>query len=105
MLRFFLRADKRNLGLCRSRCRINLVRESVLSTPEPSRLKQKVPDVTGARPDCRRCLHFSITWIPRLPYQCNLLGFRSRMIPCVEVIRADGESCRGFSPKFPVPVR
>jgi hypothetical protein len=33
---------------------------------------------------------------------CRLLGFKTKMLPAIEVLRADGQVCQGFSPK-PVP--
>ena len=40
-------------------------------------------------PNCWNCQHFSITWDPRFPYSCQLLGFKSKITPCIEVIRVD----------------
>jgi hypothetical protein len=34
-----------------------------------------------------------------MPYGCKLMGFRSRVIPSLEVLRTDGRFCGGFSPK------
>jgi len=51
------------------------------------------------RPDCRRCKHFAVSWYPREPYLCRLLGFRSLALPCLEVMRCDGRPCTGFQPK------
>jgi len=50
-------------------------------------------------PNCRNCRHFGISWRPQTPYLCRLMGFCSRTLPSVEVLRADGHPCRGFSPK------
>jgi hypothetical protein len=50
-------------------------------------------------PDCRCCRHFGISWQPATPYLCRLMGFRSRAWPALEVLRADGQPCRGFVPK------
>ncbi len=50
-------------------------------------------------PDCWQCRHFAISWDTRNPYSCNLMGFKSRMIPSFEVFRADGHPCRGFMAK------
>ena len=52
-------------------------------------------------PDCWQCRNFAISWDPRNPYHCKMMGFKSRMIPSFEVFRADGSHCRGFMPKLP----
>jgi hypothetical protein len=44
----------------------------------------------------------AITWDVRTPYSCKLMGFRSRVIPSVEVLRNDGRFCSGFTAK-PAP--
>jgi hypothetical protein len=41
----------------------------------------------------------AITWDLRMPYGCKLMGFRSKVIPSLEVLRTDGRFCGGFSPK------
>lgn len=53
---------------------------------------------TGA-PNCWQCRHFSVSWDPNLPYACRLMGFKSRITPALEVLRADGTRCRGFMQK------
>ena len=50
--------------------------------------------VNGTRPDCWKCQHFSVSWDPKLPYLCRLMGFKSRSLPALEIIRADGKPCR-----------
>lgn len=34
-----------------------------------------------------------------MPYGCKMMGFRSKVIPSLEVLRTDGRFCGGFSPK------
>jgi len=53
----------------------------------------------GTRPDCWKCRHFAVSWDPKLPYLCRLMGFKSRSLPALEIIRADGKPCQGFTPK------
>jgi len=31
-----------------------------------------------------------------MPYSCKAMGFKSKMLPCLEVIGADGRACLGF---------
>ena len=50
-------------------------------------------------PNCWQCQHFAVSWDPNMPYQCKLMGFKSRITPSIEVLRADGSRCRGFLPK------
>lgn len=44
----------------------------------------------------------AITWDVRMPYGCKLMGFRSKVLPSLEVLRTDGRHCSGFSAK-PTP--
>ena len=53
-------------------------------------------------PNCWGCRYFSISWDPNRPYACDLMGFKSKMLPSIEVLRADGHFCIGFEAK-PVP--
>jgi hypothetical protein len=57
-----------------------------------------IPSVPS-RPDCWKCQYFAVSWDPKLPYLCKLFGFKSRNLPALEVIRADGKPCEGFVPK------
>lgn len=41
----------------------------------------------------------AITWDVRMPYGCKLMGFRSKVVPSLEVLRTDGRFCGGFAPK------
>jgi len=50
-------------------------------------------------PNCWQCRHFSITHIPYSPYACRSMGFQSRLLPSLEVLRVDGQFCRLFSSK------
>jgi len=50
-------------------------------------------------PNCWDCRHMAITWDVRTPYSCKLMGFRSRNIPSLEVLRYDGRFCSGFTAK------
>ena len=59
--------------------------------------------VDSSRPDCWKCQHFSVSWDPKLPYLCRLMGFKSRNLPAIEIIRADRKPCQGFTAKAPMP--
>ena len=43
-------------------------------------------------PNCWECRYMAITWDVRLPYGCKLMGFRSKVVPSLEVLRTDGRS-------------
>lgn len=60
------------------------------------------PPTSG--PDCWKCRHFAVSWDPKLPYLCKLMGFKSKSLPCIEVLRADGKTCQGFVAKGAAPV-
>jgi hypothetical protein len=62
--------------------------------PKPS---QAMPNKKG--PNCWDCRFLAITWDVRMPYGCKLMGFRSKVIPSLEVLRTDGRYCSGFSAK------
>lgn len=51
--------------------------------------------------NCWQCHHFATSWDPALPYSCKLLGFKSRNLPCMQVLQLDGRPCQGFEPKRP----
>jgi len=50
-------------------------------------------------PDCWSCVFFSITWDPKFPYGCDLMGFKSKITPCLDVVKFDGKKCLGFIEK------
>jgi hypothetical protein len=50
-------------------------------------------------PNCCRCAAFYITHDPTFPYGCRAVGFRSRKLPCIEVLESSGEACLMFTPK------
>ena len=70
--------------------------------PPPGHSLQLAPVPAASRREganCYQCRHFAVSWDPRLPYQCRLMGFKSRQLPAIEVLRVDGVPCQGFSPK------
>ena len=50
-------------------------------------------------PNCFQCRHFAVSWDPSFPYLCRLMGFKSRALPAIEVLRVDGVACQGFASK------
>jgi hypothetical protein len=56
-------------------------------------------------PNCWRCRHFAISYDPKRPYSCRLMGFKTKILPAIEVLRADGVRCMGFERKSVVSKR
>lgn len=50
-------------------------------------------------PNCWQYRHFAITHIPSVPYTCRAMGFQSRLLPAMEVLRVDGQFCMLFAAK------
>jgi hypothetical protein len=46
--------------------------------------------------DCRKCVHFFVTWEKNCPYGCKAYGFKGPQIPSIVVKSSSGESCRFF---------
>jgi len=67
-----------------------------MKATQPSK-SQETPGKKG--PNCWDCRFLAITWDVRTPYGCKLMGFRSKVIPSIEVLRTDGRFCSGFSAK------
>lgn len=61
------------------------------------------PPAPTRGPNCFGCRHFAVSWDAALPYSCRLMGFKSRGLPAIEVLRADGVFCRGFAAKGAEP--
>ena len=53
----------------------------------------------GNVPSCWNCRHFGMSYHRQTPYACRLMGIESRILPAIEVLRADGVPCRGFAAK------
>ena len=51
------------------------------------------------KPDCWSCVFFSITWDPKFPYGCDLMGFKSKITACLDLVRLDGKKCLGHVQK------
>ncbi len=63
------------------------------------------PEPPKKGPNCWECRYLAITWDVRMPYGCKMMGFRSKVIPSLEVLRTDGRFCGGFEPKPAKPVK
>jgi hypothetical protein len=51
---------------------------------------------------CRQCRHLAISHDPALPYWCRQIRIKTRVLPGIEVWRADGRVCQGHEPKSAV---
>jgi len=54
-------------------------------------------------PNCWNCRFFGISHVPASPYVCKAMGFQSRLLPALEVLRVDGRFCQVFHPKVTSP--
>lgn len=53
-------------------------------------------------PNCWNCKFFGVSHIPATPYVCRAMGFQTKMLPSMEVLRVDGQFCRSFEAKASV---
>lgn len=54
--------------------------------------------VSERAPDCRRCLFFSVSGDPSMPYACAQFGIKSARLPSHDVFLATGHHCPVFNP-------
>lgn len=54
-------------------------------------------------PNCWQCRFFAVSHVPYAPYACKAMGFQSKVLPSLEVLRVDGHFCRSFVPKTNSP--
>jgi len=55
-------------------------------------------------PNCWTCRYFRVTWDPGMPYGCDAIGFKSRIVPHLEVLRTSGSPCRAYTRKIESPI-
>jgi len=55
-----------------------------------------VPPSHLEKVNCWHCTHFATSWDPKMPYSCKLLGFKSQILPSIQVMNTDGRPCLGF---------
>lgn len=51
------------------------------------------------RMTCVGCRYYFITYEPTFPYGCQLLGFKSKRAPIIEVYAATQTDCQGYEPR------
>jgi len=49
--------------------------------------------------ECRKCIHYFITWDQRFPYGCKLYEVKSRQMPSIIVYQSLGSKCPNFVKK------
>lgn len=62
-------------------------------------MAETTPPAPARGPNCWQCQHFAVSWDPKRPYACLRMGFKSPVLPALEVLRVDGQVCRSFTPK------
>jgi len=53
------------------------------------------------RVNCRRCIHYFVTWQAGKPHGCKAYGFKSEMIPSLVVFQSSSMACSLFVVKNP----
>ena len=49
--------------------------------------------------DCWNCKFFRISHEKSFPYKCLAMKFKSASLPCIEVIKIEGDRCLSFVAK------
>jgi hypothetical protein len=44
-----------------------------------------------------------VSYVPATPYVCRAMGFQTKVLPSLEVLRTDGQFCRSFEAKTNAP--
>ena len=71
-----------------------LVQSSDLGKRLPSASKED--DDKKQSLDCRKCVHFFVTWEKKCPYGCKAYGFKGPQMPSIVVKSSSGERCNFF---------
>ena len=51
---------------------------------------------TNNKVNCLKCKHYAVTWNPKFPNTCKLLGFKSAAMPSTVAYNSTGKVCEGF---------
>ncbi len=49
--------------------------------------------------NCNKCCHFYITWDKNFPYGCRAMGFKSKEMPSLAVLKNSERECLLFKDK------
>lgn len=52
------------------------------------------------RINCKKCVHYYVTWEAQHPHGCRAFGFKSPRIPSMEVQKNSGLPCELFEEKI-----
>jgi hypothetical protein len=72
-----------------------LIQSSDLGQRLPPASKDNSSNQSGSL-DCRKCVHFFVTWEKKCPYGCKAYGFKGPQMPSVVVKSSSGERCNFF---------
>jgi hypothetical protein len=61
------------------------------------------PPAENQLPNCMRCRHHVITHEEPFRYACQAMGFKSRQLPCREVLASSGLPCQFYEPREKKP--
>ncbi len=75
------------------------VQSSGLGPKLPPLNKNKETSISNGI-DCRKCVHFFVTWEKNCPYGCKAYGFKGPQIPSIVVKTTSGESCNFFKQRL-----
>ena len=56
-------------------------------------------DAARQKASCWDCEYFAVTWDKNFPYSCGSMGFKSRVLPCIEVRGSSQQDCLAFRNK------
>ncbi len=51
------------------------------------------------RINCKKCIHYFVTWESSQPHGCKAYGFKSKQIPSLVVKGSTGQSCQVYEEK------
>lgn len=51
------------------------------------------------RINCKKCVHYFVTWEKSKPHGCKVYGFKSQQIPSLVVKGSTGQPCQAYQEK------
>ncbi len=51
------------------------------------------------RINCKKCVHYFVTWEQSKPHGCKVYGFKSQQIPSLVVKASSGQPCQAYEEK------
>ena len=62
---------------------------------------QKEIPMIPPRINCKKCLHYYVTWDVKFPNGCKLFGIKSKNDPYLIVFQSLAKPCENYQPKAP----